>query len=98
LIKTVFHNVISDRRITGYYATGADLTLVAITPPQLPEEIPAVHDIASANLRLRTDRIKNIRRLINLTKLFHALAELVPLTGEEYVTTQRFFPDFIQAV
>jgi hypothetical protein len=88
----------SDHCITGYYATGPDVTLVAITPPQGTQRKPATHKIASANLSLRKDRIRSIRRLINLAGLFQTLADMIPMAGIEFATIERSVSDFVQAV
>lgn len=81
--------------LTGYYATGPNLTLVAISPPSKPRGRPVVHDIVSANLKLRKDRIKNICRLINLSGFFQALADLVRPSDAEFEVLERFFVPFI---
>ncbi|KAF8508186.1 hypothetical protein BU17DRAFT_56879 [Hysterangium stoloniferum] len=73
--------------VLGYYATGPDFTLAAISPTQ--RNCPAVHDIAYANLRLRRDRIKNIRRLINLSGLLQSLADLVQPADAEFEVLER---------
>jgi hypothetical protein len=83
--------VTSDRRFAGYYATGPELTLVAIGPPPPKQTNPVIHNIAQANLSFRRERIRNIRRLINLSKLFHNLVELVRPTDAEFEKLERFF-------
>ncbi|KAN0080641.1 hypothetical protein V8E54_003845 [Elaphomyces granulatus] len=75
--------------VFGYYATGSDLTLVAISPPSRPGERPVVHDIARANLRLRRDRIRNMRRLINISGLFQVLSDIVRPPDAEFVKLGR---------
>ena len=77
-------------KFIGYYATGPDLTLVAIRAPTKPQDPPIIYDIVSANLRLRRDRIKNICRLINLSRLFRSFTNLVQLPDVEFTKLQRF--------
>ena len=60
------------------------LTLVAICPPSEPGGKPIVHDLGSADLRLRRDRIANIRRLINLSTLLIPLSDLVKSARGEF--------------
>ena len=83
---------ISDHIPLGYYAIGANFTLVAITPPLGPNMQPVVHDIVYANLRYRRNRIKNICRLINIAGLLHHLADLVRPIDSEFEVSERFSP------
>jgi hypothetical protein len=76
--------------MTGYYMIGAYLTLVAISPPPQGQSRPVVRNIASADLRLKADRIKNICRLINLAGLFELMATLVRPPDAEFVQLARF--------
>lgn len=48
-----------------------------------------MHNIVSADLRFRTARIKNIRRLINLAALIKPLANLVHPPDAEFETLER---------
>jgi hypothetical protein len=68
--------------------------LVAISPSELRR--PVVTDIAYANLRLRRDRIKNIRRLINIAGLLQRLADLVRPADAEFDVLERFFHHLFQ--
>ncbi|CAA7260723.1 unnamed protein product [Cyclocybe aegerita] len=62
----------------GYYCKGPEMTLTAITPPADSEgSKPVVHDLVRVDLRLRVDRIANIRHLINLSTILTHLVELV---------------------
>ena len=74
---------------TGYYCSGPRLTLVAISRPGIEGGNPVIIDLASADLRLRRDRIANIRRLINLTTLFKPLADLVQAKVVEFQPIER---------
>ncbi|KAI9455621.1 hypothetical protein HD554DRAFT_2178403 [Boletus coccyginus] len=75
--------------VLGYYAIGPRLTLVAICPPSQGRSRPFVRDIASVDLRLKADRIKNTCRLINLVGLFELLANLVRPPVAEFVKLAR---------
>jgi len=61
----------------GYYAIGPDLTLAAICAPSTPSQKPIVQDLASANLRLKRDRIANLCRLVNLSPYLYPLVKLI---------------------
>jgi hypothetical protein len=61
----------------GYHAAGPALTLAAICAPLTLSQEPLIQDLASANLRLKRDRIVNLRRLINLCKYIHPLVRLI---------------------
>jgi hypothetical protein len=73
----------------GYYCRGLNLTLVAICPPSEQPGKPGIQDLGSANLRLRRDRIKNIRRLINLSTVLKPLSDLVQSASPEFKPMQR---------
>jgi hypothetical protein len=75
--------------LSGYYANGARITLVAITPSGLNNQ-PVVHNIVDADLSLRRDRIKNICRLINIAGVLQHLAELVRPLDAEFELLERF--------
>jgi hypothetical protein len=69
----------------GYYCCGLMLTLVAICPPSESGGKPIVHDLGdAANLRLRRDRIANIRRLINLSTILTPLSDLLESARGEF--------------
>lgn len=80
---------------TGYYAVGPELTLVAISPPPQREGLPVVHNLATADLRYRRDRIKNICRLINLSGLLRTIADLVRPPDAEFVELERLLVLFV---
>ena len=73
----------------GYYCSGPQLTLVAISRPVRERGRPIIIDLAKADLRLRRDRIANIRHLINLTTLFKPLADLVQAKVAEFQPIER---------
>ncbi|KAF8576604.1 hypothetical protein K439DRAFT_646707 [Ramaria rubella] len=75
----------------GYYCRGLELTLVAICPPSEGRGKPIILDLASANLRIRRDRIINIRRLINLSTLLKPLSDLVQSASGEFQPMERNF-------
>ncbi|THU97186.1 hypothetical protein K435DRAFT_857810 [Dendrothele bispora CBS 962.96] len=75
--------------VLGYYTTGPDFTLAAISAPSELGQRPVVYDIARADLRFRRDRIRNICRLINLAGLVRALANLVRPSCAEFVKRER---------
>jgi len=75
--------------VLGYYATGSNATLVAISPPRSPGGSVIVHDISSANLRLKRDRILHIRRLINLSALFKAITGIANCKNQEFQKLKR---------
>ncbi|KAF8572904.1 hypothetical protein K439DRAFT_1643341 [Ramaria rubella] len=75
----------------GYYCRGLELTLVAICPPSEGRGKPIILDLASANLRIRRDRIINIRRLINLTTLLKPLSDIVQSASGEFQPMKRNF-------
>lgn len=75
--------------VTGYYAKASELTLVAISPPPPGQPLPVVHDIVSADLRFRAQRIKNICRLVNLATLIKPLADLVHPPDAEFEMLER---------
>ena len=75
--------------VLGYYITGSDVTLVAISPPRRPGGDPIVHDIAKADLRLKKDRILNIRRLINLSPICKILSDMVRPAESEFEKLER---------
>ena len=77
--------------LTGYYAIGPRLTLVAICPPPQGQSHPFVRDIVSVDLTLKADRIRNICHLINLVGLFELLADLVRPPVAEFVKLAGFF-------
>ncbi|KAF8330078.1 uncharacterized protein EI90DRAFT_3061505 [Cantharellus anzutake] len=67
------------RYVLGYYAIGADITLVAIRPgtdAQGDEQI-IVEDILNANLSTRRGRIGNAVTMIKLVKVLRALERTV---------------------
>ena len=71
-------------RIEGYYSAGPELTLVVITSPPRRGSRPIIHDLAHTNLTFRRDRIRNIRHLINLARLFPTLADMVQAPRAEF--------------
>ena len=80
--------------LTAYHAIGPDVVLAAISPP-LPGQDPIVHDIVSADLRLRKNRILNIRRLINLSGVMQTPSDVVEPCDAEFSVLQRFLPVFL---
>ena len=68
---------------------------MAIAPPSEPGGKPVVHDIATADLSLTKDRIRNIRRLINIAGLLQQLPDLVRPPDAEFEVFQRFSPSVI---
>lgn len=54
------------------------MTLVAITAPPVRGGKPRVHDIVSIDLKLRKDRIANVRHIIILVPILTLLASLSP--------------------
>jgi hypothetical protein len=75
--------------VLGYYATGSNATLVAISPPRSPGGSVIVHDIYCANLRLKRDRILHIRRLINLSTLFKVISDTANCKNVEFQKLKR---------
>ncbi|KAF8586390.1 hypothetical protein K439DRAFT_964937 [Ramaria rubella] len=75
----------------GYYCRGLELTLVAICLPSERRGKPIILDLASANLRIRRDRIINIRQLINLSTLLKPLSDLVQAASGEFQPMERNF-------
>ncbi|GJJ15307.1 hypothetical protein Clacol_009583 [Clathrus columnatus] len=73
--------------VLGYYATGTNVTLAAISCSSPGK--PMVHDIAHADLRLRKARILNIRRLINLAGILQTLANTVRHRDAEFEILER---------
>jgi hypothetical protein len=72
----------------GYYCREHDLTLVAICPPSEQGGGPVIYDLCSANLGTRGDRIKNLRRLINLSTLLRPLADIAQSGSGEFQPMQ----------
>ena len=64
------------------------MTLAAVTAPDNSESNTDIVDIITVDLSLRTNRIANIRHLINLSPLFSTLAGLVPPT-HDFVVLSR---------
>ncbi|KAI6098234.1 hypothetical protein F5141DRAFT_445194 [Pisolithus sp. B1] len=62
----------------GYYCHRSKMTLVAITAPPARGGKPRVHDIVSIDLKLRKDRIANVRHIIILAPILTLLASLSP--------------------
>ena len=60
------------------------MTLCAITAPNIPGGTPGIFDIITVDLKLRKDRIANIRHLINLSPLFPVMASLVLFYVNEF--------------
>ncbi|KAF8586012.1 hypothetical protein K439DRAFT_1632090 [Ramaria rubella] len=81
----------AEEYMLGYYCRGLELTLVAICPPSEGRGKPIILDLASANLRIRRDRIINIRRLINLSTLLKPLSDLVQSASGEFQPMERNF-------
>ncbi|KAI6045161.1 hypothetical protein EDC04DRAFT_2929361 [Pisolithus marmoratus] len=73
----------------GYYCVGTEMTLAAITAPQAPGQKPGCHDIINVDLKLREDRIANVRHLINLSPLLPLLANLVPPHVYDFLEVKR---------
>jgi hypothetical protein len=69
--------------LTTYHAIGPDvvLNLSSLAGPR--------SDCASADLRLRKDRILNIRRLINLSGVMQVLRDVVEPGDAEFIVSQR---------
>jgi hypothetical protein len=88
------HSIYLISALTAYHAMGPDVVLAAICPPS-PGRDPTVHDIVSADLRLRKDRILNIRCLINLSGVMQALSDVVEPGDAEFSVLQRFLPVFL---
>ena len=64
--------------IAGYYATGSLLSYVAICQPPEERNVPYVVNIASClDLDLKRDRVRNLRRIINLSKLIETIQEVI---------------------
>jgi hypothetical protein len=89
LVTTTVHSIFLITSLTGYYAIGPDLTLVAIKPPLPGQTSPVVQDIVYADLRCRKDRILNIRRLINLSGFIITLANVIPPSDAEFTVLER---------
>ncbi|RHZ82138.1 hypothetical protein Glove_114g70 [Diversispora epigaea] len=62
--------------VLGYYANGPDVTFVAICRP-LRGNNPDVVNIVKSNLNQRSDRIINLRRIINLSVLIKSLQKVI---------------------
>ena len=90
------HSIYLISALTGYYASGPDVVLAAISPPS-PNEYPTVHDIVSADLGLRRDRILNIRRLINLSGVLQTLSDVIEPSDAEFTALPRFLPVFLSS-
>jgi hypothetical protein len=63
--------------LQAYHAVGTLVTLCAICAPQSPSAGPYVIDLASANLRLRRERIVHLRRIIRLSRYIPLLVSLI---------------------
>jgi hypothetical protein len=88
------HSIYLISALTAYHAIGPDVVLAAICPPS-PGQDPTVHDIVSADLWLRKDRILNICHLINLSGVMQALSDVVEPGDAEFSVLQRFLPVFL---
>jgi hypothetical protein len=66
------------------YCRGTEMTLVAITAPDSRRSKPRVHDLINLDLRLRRDRIANIRHLINLSNILPWLTEIVRRPADDF--------------
>ncbi|KAI6099264.1 hypothetical protein EDD16DRAFT_527886 [Pisolithus croceorrhizus] len=62
----------------GYYCHGSKVTLAAIAAPPARGGKSRVQDIVSVDLKLRKDRIANVRHIINLAPILSLLASLCP--------------------
>jgi hypothetical protein len=82
--------------LTAYHAIGAKVVLAAICPPR-PGQDSIVHDIVSADLQDRRDRILNIRRLINLSGVVQVLSDVVEPGDPEFKVLQWFLPVFLSS-
>ncbi|GBC04663.1 hypothetical protein RclHR1_00580028 [Rhizophagus clarus] len=68
--------------ITGYYAYGPDVTLAAICRPLEGDDKPHIINIASSNLRLRWERVRHLRRIINLIKIIESIQSVIGVRGD----------------
>lgn len=76
--------------VFGYYAIGPAVTLAAICAPKEPSNTPWVEDLASADLRLKRDRIAHLRRLINLAPYISSLLRVIGHHGSpEFTLIER---------
>jgi hypothetical protein len=77
------HSIYLISALTAYHAIGAKVVLAAIIPLP-PGQDSFVHDIVSADLQVRRDRILNIRRLINLSGVVQVLSDVVEPGDPEF--------------
>ena len=77
--------------ITGYYAFGAQVTLVAICPPSKDgDKHPVVVDIVKSDLRQVKDRVCHLRRMMNISRLLETIKELVGIrNAPEFIPITR---------
>jgi hypothetical protein len=59
----------------GYYAVGASVTLVAISPS-------GIVDLCTANLEDRVERVQNIVKIIKLCPIIRLLSDMIPPQNE----------------
>ncbi|KIN92693.1 hypothetical protein M404DRAFT_1009422 [Pisolithus tinctorius Marx 270] len=68
------------------------MTLAAITAPAAGDE-SGLHDIINVDLKLREDRITNVRLLVSLSPLLPLLAKLVPSASMLFKRCRVIFED-----
>ncbi|KAF9480017.1 hypothetical protein BDN70DRAFT_833598 [Pholiota conissans] len=72
--------------VLGYYCEGYQLTLVAIIAPEYPGSKPKVRELISLGLKLRRNRIANLRHIINLSNILSQLADIVQVSADDFQT------------
>jgi hypothetical protein len=68
----------------GYYAVGAIVTLVTISPL-------GVTDLSSADLESKKQRVQNIVKIIKLCPILRLLGDIIP-PQYEFLPKQRYVP------
>jgi hypothetical protein len=92
-ISCLFQDVLHtkcDFATTGYYTHGPQVTFVAICRPVEAYAIPNVVDIVQSNLKLRSERVRHLLRMINLSCIINALQPVIGRRGiPEFKTVYR---------
>ncbi|GES82650.1 crinkler (CRN) family protein [Rhizophagus clarus] len=67
--------------VLGYYTHGPQVTLVAICRPVEGYALPDVVDIVQSNLKFRSERVRHLLRIINLSCIINALQPVIGRRG-----------------
>ncbi|CAB4495461.1 unnamed protein product [Rhizophagus irregularis] len=67
--------------VLGYYTHGPQVTFVAICRPVGGYAIPDVVDIVQSNLKFRSERVRHLLRIINLSCIINALQPVIGRRG-----------------